>query len=44
MAMAMIGIVLLIALFNVVGLLLARAVDREREMSCAARSARAGPG
>ena len=33
MAMAMIGIVLLIALFNVVGLLLARAVDREREMS-----------
>src|SRR5688572_23396037 len=32
-AMAMIGIVLLIALFNVVGLLLARAVDREREMS-----------
>jgi predicted permease len=33
MAMAMIGIVLLIALFNVIGLLLARAVDREREMS-----------
>ncbi len=33
MAMAMIGIVLLIAIFNVVGLLLARAVDREREMS-----------
>jgi putative ABC transport system permease protein len=32
-AMAMIGIVLLIALFNLVGLLLARAVDREREMS-----------
>jgi predicted permease len=32
-AMAMIGIVLLIAVFNVVGLLLARAVDREREMS-----------
>jgi predicted permease len=33
MAMAMIGIVLLIALFNLVGLLLARAVDREREMT-----------
>ena len=33
LAMAMIGIVLLIALFNVVGLLLARAVDREREMT-----------
>jgi predicted permease len=32
-AMAMIGIVLLIALFNLVGLLLARALDREREMS-----------
>jgi predicted permease len=32
-AMTMIGIVLLIALFNVVGLLLAQAVDREREMS-----------
>lgn len=33
LAMAIIGIVLLIALFNVVGLLLARAVDREREMT-----------
>lgn len=33
LAMAMIAIVLLIALFNVVGLLLARAVDREREMT-----------
>ena len=33
MAMAMISIVLLIALFNVVGLLLARAVDCEREMT-----------
>jgi predicted permease len=33
LAMGMIGIVLLIALFNVVGLLLSRAVDREREMS-----------
>jgi putative ABC transport system permease protein len=32
-AMAMIGVVLLIALFNLVGLLLARGVDREREMS-----------
>jgi type II secretory pathway pseudopilin PulG len=32
-AMAMIGIVLLIALFNVVALLLSRAVDREREMT-----------
>lgn len=32
-AMAVIGIVLLIALFNLVGLLLSRAVDREREMS-----------
>lgn len=32
-ATAMIGVVLLIALFNLVGLLLARAVDREREMS-----------
>jgi len=32
-AMAMIGIVLLIALFNLTGLLLSRAVEREREMS-----------
>jgi predicted permease len=32
-AMTMIGVVLLIALFDVVGLLLAQAVDREREMS-----------
>jgi predicted permease len=32
-ALSIIGIVLLIALFNLVGLLLARAVDRERELS-----------
>jgi hypothetical protein len=32
-ALAMISIVLVIAIFNVVGLLLARAVDRERELS-----------